>query len=179
MATSKAKKRESKRPAWRGALRREIKAAGKVLVLGIGNPDKADDGAGILAAKALKKALGGRARARIKVLLGYETPENLTGEIRSFAPGLVIMIDAALGPHRPGEVFPVACEDIPDEGLSTHKISLRMLVAYLEETVGCAVAFLGIQAADLEMGNPVGKPVARAADRLAAALATMLRSSSA
>ena len=49
-------------PRGGAALRREIKAAGKVLVLGIGNPDKADDGAGILAAKALKKALGGRAR---------------------------------------------------------------------------------------------------------------------
>ena len=89
------------------------------------------------------------------------------------------MIDAALGAHRPGEVFPVEREDIPDEGISTHKISLRMLVAYLEETVGCSVVFLGIQAADLEIGNPVSKPVARAAGRLAAALAAMLRSSSA
>jgi hydrogenase maturation protease len=167
------------RPAWEGSLRAAIKAAGKVLVLGIGNPDKADDAAGILAAKALKKALVGRTRSRVKVLLGYETPENLTGEIRRFAPRLVVMIDAALGAHPPGEVFCVEQEDIPDEGVSTHKISLRMLVAYLEETVGCAVVFLGIQAADLELARPVTPPVARAAARLAARLAGMIRSSSA
>ncbi len=177
MATHKAKKRDAGRPAWQEALRREIAAAGKVLVLGIGNPDKADDAAGILAAEGLKKALGGR--ARIKVLLGYETPENLTGEIRAFAPRLVIMIDAALGAHAPGTVFVVKREDIPDEGVSTHKISLRMLVAYLEETVGCKAVFLGIQASDLELGKPATAAVERAAQGLAASLAAMFRSSSA
>ena len=177
MAMHKAKKRDAGRPAWKDILRREVAAGGKTLILGIGNPDKADDGAGILAAEALKKAL--RGRGRNKVLLGYETPESLTGEIRAFAPRLVIMIDAALGGRTPGAVFIVEREDIPDEGVSTHKISLRMLVAYLEKTVGCTVVFLGIQASDLELGKPASPAVERAAQRAAVALERMLRSSSA
>jgi hydrogenase maturation protease len=89
------------------------------------------------------------------------------------------MIDAALGGRAPGAVFIVEREDIPDEGVSTHKISLRMLVAYLEKTVGCAVVFLGIQASDLELGKPASPAVERAAQRAAVALERMLRSSSA
>jgi hydrogenase maturation protease HycI len=179
MTTGKGTEKKPPRPAWKRRLRSEVAAAGKVLVLGVGNPDKGDDAAGILAAQGLKKAMGGQARRRLKVLLGYETPENLTGEIRKFGPGLVLILDAALGPHPPGTVFLVDKDEIPDEGVSTHKISLKMLVYYLEETLGCTVAFLGIQSADLGLGRPVTKPVERAAKRLSAALAEILRSSSA
>jgi hydrogenase maturation protease len=192
MPKRKVTKRDAERPAWEDILRREVAAGGKILILGIGNPDKADDGAGSLAAEALKKELKGRGhdsrasgacgsavRKRIKILLGYETPESLTGEIRAFGPRLVIMIDAALGTHAPGAVFIVEREDIPDEGVSTHKISLRILVAYLEKTVGCTVVFLGIQASDLELGKPATPAVERAARDAALALGAMLRSSSA
>jgi len=173
-------KKRAPRPAWESALRVEISAAGKVLVLGIGNPDKADDAAGILAARGLKKKLLSRpGRSRVKVLLGYETPESLTGAIRAFAPRLVVMIDAALGTRPPGEIFLVAREDIPDEGVTTHKISLRMLIAYLEETVGCRVIFIGIQAGDLELGRPASPAVARAARTAGARIAAIVRSSSA
>lgn len=153
-------------PAWKRALRHEL-AAGKIIILGIGNPDKADDGAGILTAKELRKALGGRARGRAKVLLGYEAPENLTGEIRRFAPALVLMVDAVIGPGPVGSVIPVTAGDIPDDGVSTHKISLRILVTYLETTVGCRVRFLGIQAGNIEWGPAMTPSVEKAARALA------------
>jgi hydrogenase maturation protease len=163
MAKRKAKERGAGRRAWKRALRREIASAGKVLVLGIGNPDKGDDGAGVLCARELAAAWKGQTRSSLKVLLGYETPENLTGEIRRFAPGLVLMVDAVVGPHPAGTVFPVGAEDIPDDSISTHKISLRMLVTYLETTVGCRVRFLGIQAGSLEQGRPLTPSVEKAA----------------
>jgi hydrogenase 3 maturation protease len=103
----------------------------------------------------------------VKVLLGYETPENLTGEIRKFSPCLVIMIDAVIGPASAGTVFPVDTEDIPDDGVSTHKISLRMLVSYLETTAGCRVRFLGIQAGRIEMSPTMTPSVEKAARTLA------------
>ena len=167
MSNKTGRTKGTARPAWKRALRREIASAGKVLVLGIGNPDKADDGAGIVAVKELKATLGSRERGRVKILLGYETPENLTGEIRRFAPGLVLMIDAVIGPHPAGTIFAVETEDIPDEGISTHKISLRMLVTYLETTVGCRVRFLGIQAARIELGRPLSPSAEKAARALA------------
>lgn len=167
MMPNKSLERKTGRPAWKRALRREITSAGKVLVLGIGNPDRGDDGAGVLCARELAAARTGPARSRLKVLVGYETPENLTGEIRRFAPGLVLMVDAVVGPHPAGTVFPVGAEDIPDDGVSTHKISLKMLVTYLETTVGCRVRFLGIQAGSLELGRTLTPPVKKAARTLA------------
>lgn len=167
MAKRKSKERGAARPTWKRALRREITSAGKVLVLGIGNPDRGDDGAGVLCARELAAARTGPARSRLKVLVGYETPENLTGEIRRFAPGLVLMVDAVVGPHPAGTVFPVGAEDIPDDGVCTHKISLKMLVTYLETTVGCRVRFLGIQAGSLEPGRTLTPPVEKAARTLA------------
>lgn len=167
MATRKAKEHKVGRPTWKGALRAEIRAARKVLVLGIGNPDKADDAAGIIAVKELMATLGSRERGRVKILLGYEIPENLTGEIRRFAPGLVLMIDAVIGPRPVGMIFPVPPEDIPDEGVSTHKISLGMLVRYLETTVGCRVRFLGIQPGRIEMSSGLTASVEKSARALA------------
>jgi hydrogenase maturation protease len=166
------------RPAWKRALRREIASAEKIVVLGIGHPDQGDDAAGILAAKELRKVLGRRGRSGVKVLLGYETPENLTGEIRKFSPRLVIMLDAAIGPHLPGTVFAVEAEDIPDEGISTHKISLRMLVAYLESTIGCRVRFLGVQPGRIELGRALTPAAERAARTLACWLGKALEKKS-
>ncbi len=155
------------RLSWKRALRREIASAGKVLVLGIGNPDRGDDGAECFAPGSSRRPGQVRPRGRLKVLVGYETPENLTGEIRRFAPGLVLLVDAVVGPHPAGTVFPVGAEDIPDDGVSTHKISLKMLVTYLETTVGCRVRFLGIQAGSLELGRTLTPSVEKAARTLA------------
>ena len=167
MAKQRPTGRDADRSAWKRALRGELAAAGKVLVLGIGNPDKGDDAAGILAATELKRKLEGHGHGKVKVLLGYETPENLTGPIRKFDPSLVLMIDAVIGSHPPGTVFSVTPKDIPDDGISTHKISLVMLVAYLEATIGCRVRFLGIQPAGIEIGRAPTPAVERAARALA------------
>jgi hydrogenase 3 maturation protease len=130
---------------WQIRLFEEIRRSSKTVILGVGNMDRGDDGAGVAAAGRLKAALRGRGRARMRVLIGHETPENLTGEIRAFGPGLVLILDAADGARRPGAVFLVEKEKIADDGVSTHKISPAMLVCYLEESVGCRVLVLGIQ----------------------------------
>lgn len=130
---------------WQIRILEEIRRASKTVILGVGNRDRGDDGAGAVAAQRLKSALRGKARARVRVILGYETPENLTGEIRAFGPGLVLILDAADAGRRAGAVFLVEKEKIADDGVSTHKISLVMLVRYLEESVGCRVLVLGIQ----------------------------------
>lgn len=156
---------------WKSRLRKEILSARRIVILAVGNPSKADDGAGILCAQELKKLMGGKARSSLKILLGYETPENTTGEIREFHPNLVLILDAAQGQYNPGTVFIVEKDDIEDDGVSTHRISLALLVSYLEETVGCKVMVLGIQPLNLGLGEKVSAPVKRSADSLAAYIA--------
>jgi hydrogenase 3 maturation protease len=157
--------------AWKPRIQRDIQSARRILILGVGNPSKGDDAAGLLCASELKKFVRGRALSRLKILFGFESPENFTGKIRAFHPELVLILDAALGPHKPGTVFIVDKERIADGGVSTHNIPLAILVSYLEETIACRVTVLGIQPLILSPGADVSAPVKSAATRLAAHLA--------
>ena len=157
--------------SWKSRLRKEILAAQRVVLLGVGNISKGDDAAGILCAQELKKRIGRRAGSRLKILLGYETPENMTGDIRKFRPNLVLILDAAQGGYKPGTVFIVGKNLIKDDGVSTHSISLVFLVSYLEETIGGKAIILGIQPLNMGLGDSICLPVRKTAERLSAYLA--------
>ncbi|MCJ7564297.1 MAG: hydrogenase 3 maturation endopeptidase HyCI [Candidatus Aminicenantes bacterium] len=175
---------ENSRPhiTWKRRTRREIQKARRTVILGVGNKTRGDDAAGIVCSGKLKKSLRGKARSRLKISLGYESPESLTGEIRKFDPDLVLILDAAVGPHRPGAVFLVEKDRIPDEGFSTHKLSLALFVRYLEESIGCKVMVLGIQPETIgfnvrtnELSDPVKKSVNTLAEFLSKTLAKKYR----
>lgn len=158
---------------WKNRIKEEILAAQRVVVLTVGNISKGDDAAGILCAQELKKRIGRRNGLRLKILIGYETPENMTGEIRGFRPDLVLILDAAQGGYKPGTVFMVGKGQIEDDGVSTHAISLALLVTYLEKTIGCKVIVLGIQPFNLGLGEGVSSPVRKTSQKLAAYLANV------
>jgi hydrogenase maturation protease len=147
--------------SWENEVREALGAAGRIVVLGVGNPDKADDGAGICAAAAVRKRLSPTRKRYVRVLLGGPSPENLTGKIRAFRPGLVLILDAALGGRNPGALFLVAPEKIADDGVTTHQISLHQLVSYIEESIGCPVIVLGIQPKSLEYEGKMSAAAAR------------------
>jgi hydrogenase 3 maturation protease len=157
-----------------GGLSDELRAAQRVAVLGVGNIDRGDDGAGVLAAAALKKKLGQKGRSRLKVLLGHETPESLTGEIRRFQPGLVLILDAAVSGKKPASVFLLEKKDIAVEDMSSHRMPLTLLVDYLEKSVGCRVLVLGIEPRSCREGAPLSAAVKKAAEMLSSYLAAVL-----
>jgi hydrogenase maturation protease len=79
----------------------------------------------------------------------------------------VILIDAARGGGPPGNIFRVDPDRISDEEVSTHRISLAMLVRYLETSLATRVLFLGIEPAALEWKEPIS-PLIRTSVRLLA-----------
>jgi hydrogenase 3 maturation protease len=157
---------------WRTRLAWELRTARRLIVLGVGNLDRADDGAGSLCAQRLERLLarsprpaGQSGRTKLEVLQaldGGEVPESATGVIRKFRPSHVLIIDAAAGGHAPGNVFFINRKKIPEDDLTTHRIPLSHLVRYLEETVGCRVVLLGIEPRNLEPGKPMSRPVGQA-----------------
>ncbi len=157
-----------------GGLSDELRAAQRVAVLGVGNIGRGDDGAGVLAAAALKKKLGQKGRSRLKVLLGHETPESLTGEIRRFRPGLVLILDAAASGKKPGSVFLLGKKDMAVEDISSHRMPLALLVGYLEESIGCRVLVLGIEPRSCREGAPLSAALKKAAEELSSQLAAVL-----
>jgi len=152
----------------------ELRVVRRIIVLGVGNIGRGDDGAGVRAAAALKRKLGQRGRSRLRVLLGYETPESLTGGIRRFGPDLVLILDAAASGRKAGSVFLLEKKDMAVEDISSHRMPLALLVDYLEKSVGCRVKVVGLEPKSCREGASLSAPVRAAAEKLASRLAALL-----
>ena len=133
----------------------------KVAVVGVGNTFRSDDAAGILAARALSARQGNREDHLLIVEAGH-APENRAGELRRFAPDLVLFIDAAEMGEEPGAIRLISEEDIDGMSASTHSLPLSMLARYLSLELNCKVILLGIQSGSNEVGETVSAEVVQA-----------------
>ena len=160
---------------WRHALVAELRRAGRVAVVGIGNPSRGDDAAGTLAARLVHDKLG-PAAPKALVIAADEAPENFTGVVRAFAPDIVVLVDAAATGRPPGSVGLIEPASIADDDASTHRQPLGRLVRYLEGTMACRTLVLGIEPCSFEgpglspaVGRAVRTVVAVFVEALAAA----------
>ena len=164
---------------WRAEIAAEIAAADRVVVLGVGNPERRDDGAGAFVAAALARR---RSRLRteapprtaVKIIRGAEVPESATGEIRAFGPDLVLLVDAVADENPAGTIRLVRPGEIAEEDLTTHRLPLTLLIRYIEETFGCRVAVVGLTPADTSPGKTLTTVVRRASDSLSKFLTAAL-----
>jgi len=147
---------------WKKKLRQGLTGKGRLVILGVGNPLKGDDAAGLLCVEQIMKSIPAKARPGVRIFRTYDVPENYTGKIRKFRPTRILIIDAALAGLRPGDIFILEKEKIAIEEISSHKIPLMVLISYLEQSIGCKVTVLGIQAKNLSFGAPV-TPIVKAA----------------
>ena len=125
----------------------------KLIVLGVGNELKSDDGVGPF---IIKKLLAENIENDNLLFINAETvPENFTGKIRKENPSHVIIVDACLMGCQPGEIKIVDKEDFANIGISTHSMSLSYFVKYLEKDNDFKVIFVGIEPETMDWGeNP-------------------------
>jgi len=159
---------------WKKALTAGLRGRGRIVIMGVGNPLKGDDAAGLLCAEALLKGIPAKDRRGVKILRAYDVPENYTGIIRKFRPTRVIIIDAALAGLKPGDIFVLEKDKIAIEEISSHKIPLMVLISYLEQSIECKVTVLGIQAKDLSFGAPVSPVIKTAVKTVSDLLADII-----
>lgn len=146
----------------------------RVALMGVGNDLRGDDGAGLALARALGERLPAHADDWLLVVEAGQAPENFSGALRRFQPDLVVLLDAAHLGEEPGAVRWLAASAAAGMSASTHTLPLHMLAAYLEAELGCQVALLGIQPADISFGGPISQPVREAVEALAGALPAIL-----
>ncbi len=131
----------------------------RIAIVGIGNEQRGDDGAGV----AVVRGLSAIPHSAAHFLVDAGTaPESCTGPLRRFSPDLVLLVDAAHMQEPPGTVRWLAWEDTSGLSASTHTLPPYMLAKYLAAELGCQVALLGIQPTALDFGAPVSAPVRRA-----------------
>jgi hydrogenase 3 maturation protease len=160
-------------------LEQRLAGAGKVAVLGVGSSLRGDDAVGLLAASLLGQMLERTPAAeRARTFDGGVAPENVTAQIRAFAPTHVVIVDAADMGLQPGECALVP-HDAPNANISggTHGLPLGMVAAYLRETMSCETIIVGIQPATRAFGASPSDSVATAARALAGILLSVLQPS--
>lgn len=156
-------------------LKNRLSGAAKVAVLGIGSQLKSDDAGGLLAAEDLRKfLLKNPKKADVGIFIGGTAPENITSEIKRFAPSHLIIIDAADMKGSPGEIKLIDPEDIGGISFSTHNLPATMLIEYLRQFLKCEIVVIGIQPGSLEFGKKPSVEMTKAAKSLAALILDIL-----
>lgn len=133
------------------------------MVIGLGNPDRADDGAGIEIVSLWKARLNKRAfldtetSVETAVFDGLENPD-----VDAF-----LFVDAADFGGRPGEVHLFDSEDTEcfRPALSTHKVQLDLLMQVIA-TKGKQAFLLGIQPGSVELFGGMTEEIAEAVKTL-------------
>lgn len=141
-------------------LKEFLKDAAKTAFLAIGSELRGDDAAGILTANELKRK---DLPDDFEVFIGYTAPENLTGEIKKFAPSHLIICDAAESGLNAGEISIISADDIHGAAFSTHMMPMNVFIEYLSNDNPCKTLILGIQPATLEFGAEVTEAVKNSA----------------
>jgi len=135
----------------------------QVVVLGIGNELRRDDGIGPVIAQALVKS------GKINAIDCATAPENFLGTIKKLKPKKIIMVDACDFGGTPGEfrLFSLAeLEKMPWATVSTHTLPLSLMGTLIKKEVGCPVELLGIQPESVVFGEGLSKSVSRAKQKV-------------
>jgi hydrogenase 3 maturation protease len=143
-------------------------ARGKVVVVGIGNTLRADDGAGSLVAERLRE------RYPDVVFDAAQAPENYLAPIRRADPDVVVLVDAADFGGSPGEVRAATAEDVEGLMMGTHAAPLSMFMRVLKDETGADVRLVAVQAATMTLGADMTREVADAVENLVSQLEELL-----
>jgi len=141
--------------------------SGSVVVVGVGETRRGDDGVGPLVARLLAKS--GVAR----VIDSGNSPELDTWRIRMLAPDNVVFVDAVDFCGSPGAVAFLRPGELRAAGFDTHRAPLKLTMQYLECELKCRCHLLAIQPRDIRDGAPMCEEVRSSA----ADVAEMLRKS--
>jgi len=154
-------------PDLRQALREAL--VGRVVVVGIGNALREDDGVG----SRIARRLAGRPeilRAGVTVIDAEEVPESHLGPVVVARPDVVLLVDAAdLGAH-PGEVALLDSAALDTRVAATHRTPLGPVARFLESETGATVMLLAIQPLLRGWSDTLSEPVEATVRDLAALL---------
>lgn len=135
----------------------------KLIVLGVGNELKCDDGVGPYVIRKLKYE-NIEDEKRILFIDAQTVPENFTGKIRKENPSHLIIVDACLMGSEPGDIKIVDKDDFAQIGISTHSMSLSFFVRYLEQDTDFKIIFVGIEPESMDYADNPTPNVEKTAD---------------
>lgn len=148
---------------WREQLQPRLRSVRRLAVLGAGSVLCGDDAAGMLLAERLQA----HPRHDLLALAGSTAPENFTGQIKDFAPELLLIVDAAFIGREVGEIALIEADQVKGVSFSTHMLPFTVLIDYLRRETGIETLIVGIQPGPTEFATEPGPLIVAAAEQLA------------
>jgi hydrogenase 3 maturation protease len=134
----------------------------RLVVAGVGNRLRGDDGVGV----EMASRLAGKLPQETMVLDCGTVPENYLGPISRFQPSHILFMDAADLGLRPGSIRLIMPEQITGLNISTHNLSMSVLTEYLRGQTRAEVAFLVIQPKKTGFGEGLSPEVSDSVKRV-------------
>ena len=127
---------------------------GRVVIVGVGNPDLGDDGFGVRLAEELDRS------GVPGVIVAGTTPERWVGRILDGEAKHVVLLDAVETQGVPGSAMFVGAAEMKSlyPQISTHKMALSSLARLVETMSGARVWLLGVKPQSLK-GNELSETV--------------------
>ncbi|MCM8773035.1 MAG: hydrogenase maturation peptidase HycI [Candidatus Omnitrophica bacterium] len=141
-------------------LLKKIKKGEKLVILGIGNRLKMDDGVGSIIAEKLKSLIKNK---NIVVIDAENKPENYIGFIKKVNPSIILVIDACDFGASAGNFKIFKIDEIKDITFSTHNISISLLKNFLPEF---EIYLLGIQFEKIGFGEKISQSVSDSIEKI-------------
>ena len=126
---------------------------GKVVIVGVGNVLRGDDGLGPVFVERLKSKIG------VPCINAGNAFENYLGVIIRERPETVLLVDAVHLDMDPGKFAIVDPSRIEHGGLSTHDVSPSLFLNFLAEETKCNIFLLGVQPERIELGTGISRTV--------------------
>ncbi len=126
---------------------------GKVVIVGVGNVLRGDDGLGPVFVEGLKSKVG------VPCINAGNAFENYLGVIIRERPETVLLVDAVHLDMNPGNFAIVDLSRIKHGGLSTHDVSPSLFLNFLVEEIQCNVFLLGVQPERIALGTGISETV--------------------
>ncbi len=140
---------------------------GKVVIVGIGNTLRGDDGAGPKLIEQLKNSQLLTLSSKLSLISVGEVPENYLAKIAEHKPDTIMLVDAVDFGSEPGSVRLIEQDTLKEESFFSHNASIKLIISYLRKTTKGLVLLLGIQPTkNLQMGSGLSEPVKQAIRRI-------------
>jgi len=138
----------------------KINQGKNILIIGIGNRLKSDDGVGSIIAEKLRRKIK---KENLFIIDAENTLENYIGKINKISPELLLIIDAVDFNSYPGDFRIFKIDEIKDTTISTHNFSISLLKKFIKVR---EIYLLGIQPENINLGENLSDKVKEAVKRI-------------
>ena len=125
----------------------------KMVIVGVGNQECSDDGAGIMLVEKLVR------KNNLCPLVAGDYPEFHISEVIKEKPDVVMFVDAVNMGSPPGSVALIETDQLPSSWGNTHQPPLSIIMRFLSDQTKADTFLLGIQPEDVSQGIMLSTPV--------------------